>query len=338
MHNWANVAYPCPSGFPTPSFGNLAASVARTAADLTQSMNGGDVRLDSVGPKPAPLGDTDMPLIVLTRNDMRLIEAFLAHYRGLGVTRFIIVDDGSSDGTRELLAAQPDVDLHISNKRYGEAYRGRLWRQVLVRRYGLGRWYLNVDSDEFLVFSAAEDLRSLTSLLDRRRIRHLAAPMLDMYPAGRVQAAHYVYARDGMPWNVAGLFDQAGYRLAADVRSWGLKGGVRQRVFGSNAQLMKYPLMHWGQLTGMDKSVHFPNPYWNNFSPPMGALLHFKFFADFSTDFAEVVRNGQHFGGAQVYRKILDEIADTEHLMLQNSCSIAFQGVADLAKRGYFAN
>src|SRR5690606_32591497 len=99
------------------------------------------------------LSADDIPLVFLTRNDRRFLNSFLAHYRRLGVTRFICVDDASDDGTREALLAEPDVDVFASNVRYKEARRGRLWREILFSIYGANRWYLNVDSDEYFIYA-----------------------------------------------------------------------------------------------------------------------------------------------------------------------------------------
>ena len=98
-----------------------------------------------------PLRPNDLPLVFITHNDMTLISKFLLHYRKLGVTRFICVDDISKDGTREYLLEQSDVDVWTSPVRYSDARRGRRWREQLFGIYGLNRWYLHVDSDEFLV-------------------------------------------------------------------------------------------------------------------------------------------------------------------------------------------
>jgi hypothetical protein len=40
------------------------------------------------------------------RNEILRLPQTLAHYRKIGVARFFIVDNGSTDGTREILAAQ----------------------------------------------------------------------------------------------------------------------------------------------------------------------------------------------------------------------------------------
>ena len=51
---------------------------------------------------------------------MYLIRSFLDHHRKLGVDQFIIVDDRSTDGTREWLVAQPDCLVMESPFAYGE--------------------------------------------------------------------------------------------------------------------------------------------------------------------------------------------------------------------------
>ncbi len=54
-----------------------------------------------------PLAAGDLALVCTVRNSASYLPAFLAHYRRLGVTRFVFVDDRSDDGTAELLAASP---------------------------------------------------------------------------------------------------------------------------------------------------------------------------------------------------------------------------------------
>src|SRR5262245_54956089 len=61
--------------------------------------------------KSRALAATDLPLILVTRDSAHLLPAFLRHYQKLGVTRFIVLDDRSSDETRAILSGRPDVDV-----------------------------------------------------------------------------------------------------------------------------------------------------------------------------------------------------------------------------------
>jgi hypothetical protein len=64
-------------------------------------------------PRAAREVDAGTPvLIAVLRNESAVMPEFLTHYRGLGVERFALIDNGSTDETRALLAAEPDVDLY----------------------------------------------------------------------------------------------------------------------------------------------------------------------------------------------------------------------------------
>jgi hypothetical protein len=93
---------------------------------------------------------------------------FFQHYRAMGVDRFYIVDNESSDGTTEYLASQPDVHLFRTTDRYGESGSGTAWMNALLAEFGVGCWCVTVDIDELLIFPGSEQtpLRRLTAHLD----------------------------------------------------------------------------------------------------------------------------------------------------------------------------
>ena len=294
--------------------------------------------LESSGRNVRPLSSSDFPAIVLTRNDIALIRAFLDHYRRLGVTRFIIVDDRSEDGTREFLLAQPDVDLWTSSLRYGQARRGRMWREALFDRYGKDRWYLNIDSDEFLVFAdhGRASLAELTQALSKRHQLRLAAPMLDMYPVGILDGQTMRLEAGQMPWDLADHFDGTGYTLRKKKRGLGLRGGPRTRLFGADVENMKYPLIYVDGETHLASNIHQPAPFERNFVPIEGILLHFKIFSDFEAKVKQTVKGGQHFNGAAAYRKIEEILeASAESLNFESSVSLKYEGVGGLISGGF---
>ncbi|TPW30364.1 glycosyltransferase family 2 protein [Pararhizobium mangrovi] len=305
----------------------------RDLADRTE-----DVELRPAGERaPKPLSREDFPLVVLTHNDMRFMPAFFAHYRAMGVTRFICVDDASDDGTRDCLLVEPDVDLFESNVRYADAARGKIWRERLLARYGLDRWYLIVDSDEFFVYETIgrEPIAAYVRRLERGGVNRVPAPMLDLYPKGDLAAAAFT-GRDGrMPWEVATHFDGGGYEAIVAANAISVHGGVRLRKLGARSQLMKYPLMRWDRYCSLARTIHRPRPALYNFPPVMAALLHFKIFSDLRERTQRAVHDGQHFDGAAVYRAVLDRL-DTETVThFDYEGSIAYGGVDDLLARGF---
>lgn len=295
-----------------------------------------DMRCERKG-GPSKLSASDMPLIFLTRNDRRYLPSFLAHYRTLGVTRFICVDDQSSDGTPEFLADQPDVDLWTSPVRYKEARRGRLWRMQLFATYGKGRWYVNVDSDEYLLFRncGTLSLKELAARLESNGEWRLAAPMLDLFPAGNLSGATFDGTSERMPWEVADHFDAEGYRLSLGKRGLHLRGGLRHRKFGTAVELMKYPLVYWDESCSLVTSIHTPAPFVRNFIPIRGVLLHFKFFSDYRRQIQETVHDEQHFGNAAAYREMLEHVESETHVTFHDDVSRRFEGVDQLARLGF---
>lgn len=284
-----------------------------------------------------PLQDADVPLLFLAHDDLKFMRSLLAHYRRLGVTRFICVDDRSSDGTRELLCAQPDVDVWTSDVRYREARRGKLWREALFARYGKNRWYLNIDADEYLVYDRCfeKPLPALIARLESLGIRRLAAPMIDMYPGGRVSAFAFDGSTDAMPWEVADCLDGSGYAIEKNKRFLSLSGGPRRRTFSAEAEMMKYPLMYWDEDCSFGISIHQPLPFDRNFSPISGVLLHFKFFADYHEKTQAAVKDKQYFGGAREYQRILDTVAASGELDFVYEGTVTYSSPQQLVDLGF---
>ena len=130
----------------------------------------------------------EIRLFARCRNERLRLPAFFQHYRAMGVDRFYIVDNESSDGTTEYLASQPDVHLFRTTDRYGESGSGTAWMNALLAEFGVGCWCVTVDIDELLIFPGSEQtpLRRLTAHLDGRGHDAFVCLMLDLYPAGPI--------------------------------------------------------------------------------------------------------------------------------------------------------
>lgn len=280
-----------------------------------------------------PLNSIDVPLVFITHNDMALLPSFLKHYRKIGVTRFICVDDVSNDGTKEYLLEQPDIDVWTSNIRFEKARRGRRWREGLFGRYGYGRWYINVDSDEFLIYDQCpeETIPALIQVLEDNGIKRLPAPMLDIYPG--VETDNAV---DGdLPWFSVNRFDADGYEISYLKRGISVKGGPRKRLFNEENELIKYPLIYWDKHCYFGSSIHRPLPYNRNFAPIWGVLLHFKFFTNYREKIAEAVDGRQHYNGSQHYQTMKEELDQKGGIDFMAKNSARFTNPAQLVELGF---
>ena len=84
------------------------------------------------------------------RNELVRLPYFLRYYRELGINHFLIVDNGSDDGSDALLAAQADVSLWRTTAGYKASRFGVDWVTWLLARYGHGHWCLTLDADILL--------------------------------------------------------------------------------------------------------------------------------------------------------------------------------------------
>ena len=107
---------------------------------------------------PLPSTQTNMPCVVLAHIEALILPEFLRHYRDIGVDRFFIVDDRSTDGSLDFLRAQPDVTIFTPVE--GSTYRKdkRFWRAELLDTYCSGKWVVVPDVDEHLVYRGIEDI------------------------------------------------------------------------------------------------------------------------------------------------------------------------------------
>lgn len=133
---------------------------------------------------PLPQVQAKMPCVVLAHNELLILPEFLRHYREMGVDRFLLVDDRSTDGSMEFLLDQPDVTLFTPLE--GSTYKNdkRYWRAELLDTYCDGQWVVVPDVDEHLVYRNFDDGRDLFDLvrsLEDEGAEALHAVMLDMY-------------------------------------------------------------------------------------------------------------------------------------------------------------
>ncbi|NJM82938.1 MAG: glycosyltransferase family 2 protein [Tabrizicola sp.] len=257
------------------------------------------------------------PVLVFTtlRNERVRLPYFLQYYRGLGVDHFLMVDNGSDDGSRDYLAEQPDVSLWDANASYGKSRYGMDWIMYLLRQYGEGNWCLTVDVDEFLVYPFCETrpLRALTDWLDASNIRTFSAMLLDMYPKGN--GGEQLYLEGQNPFEIAEWFDAGNYTISPNPSHSNLwiQGGPRARTFfpgnpKAAPALNKIPLVKWRRPYAYVSSTHMMLPRGLNLTydqsggeKASGCLLHAKFLNTLAEKAAEESQRREHYRKGHEY-------------------------------------
>lgn len=285
-----------------------------------------------------PLGQDDIILISVLKNAERYLPSFLAHYRRLGVKRFAFVDDRSDDGTRALLLGAPDVDIYESNVDYRGANGGLVWRDLMVERYGRDRWYVSLDCDEYLVFPGSETraLKDFITDLEAGRRDRALAVMIDIYPDAVLAEAPQHEPLDASPIVVCPLYDAQGYTIANEKFCTAIRGGARQRMFGTDMRMTKFPVIYVDAKTRFNSgSDHGPLPIWRNFSAVHAVLLHYKFSADSMTELQTMYDWGTHFDGGRFYKEILDHADFGTRMDFRYAQSTAFVDSEKLVASGF---
>jgi hypothetical protein len=276
----------------------------RRSADLT-----------AVRDRTGTIGGRDVLLFATLRNERQRLPYFMEYYRRLGIGHFLMVDNGSDDGSGDWLAAQPDVSLWATTASYRRSRFGTDWLNWLKRVHAHDHWALTVDLDEFFVypFCDTRPIPALTDWLDASGARAFGALMLDLYPKGDPDAAHCAEGQN--PFEVACWFDPGNYVVSRHplFRHLWIQGGPRARVFFADRPdeapaLNKIPLVRWHRRYTYASSTHMLLPRGLNLvyddaggERASGCLLHAKFLGGFAARADEELRRKQHFAGSREY-------------------------------------
>ena len=112
-------------------------------------------------------GDIRLVMTILVKNEIDILEDNIRTHAQLGVDSFLVMDNGSTDGTRELLTTLADeFDLHIIDQPE-QNYQQREWMTQLAftarDKHGAD-WVVSNDADEFWIPKSG----NLKSGLDRK--------------------------------------------------------------------------------------------------------------------------------------------------------------------------
>ncbi len=267
------------------------------------------------------------------RNEMLRLPFFLDHHRRLGVGHFLVVDNGSDDGTRAYLAAQPDVSLWSTTQSYKLSRFGMDWLTWLMIRHAHGHWCLTLDADEIFIYPHHDTrpLPALTEWLEARGRRSFGALMLDMYPKGRVQDHPYKPGDD--PFRHLCWFDGGNYtiRKKPDLHNLWIQGGPRARCFFADRPrraptMGKVPLVKWNRRFVYVSSTHSLLPrrlnrvYDESGGEALsGVLLHTKFLDVVVEKSAEEKQRREHFANSALYETYYDSLIGNPDLWCAHS-------------------
>jgi hypothetical protein len=273
-------------------------------------------------------------VLCVVRNEMARLPYFLIYYRRLGAAHFLFIDNGSTDGSREFLASQPDVDLFETHEPFNARVKHG-WITRLIRDYG-DRWYLLADADEHAVFDGAANLPMLAGVAERLGRRRVRGALLDMYSDKPLALDHR--RRDQSLLQAYPFFDPDGYMETRETRLTSRTGGPRQRALSPIApsfkpQLTKYPLFRLAPDETI-VSPHYIDPPLVGEDPCWIALLHFKFDGDAVAHISDAIARGQYWRESYEYRIYNEAMRSLPGFNFMFPGSRRYKGAADLVNLG----
>lgn len=293
--------------------------------------------LRRVDERPLPEWKPDeVWMIVVCRNEALRLPFMLKYHFELGVSRVLLVDNDSTDGTRELAAADPRIHVWTSKERYkGPLY----WQEPLLRRFAVGRWCLVLDADELFVYPQMDrlPLPGLAAALEAEGAAALHCLFLEMFarePIGQVGYRPGDDLRAAAPWFDAEGYVRKKYRPVFDgpAPETIFMGGTRGRMFNAEFGCSKYPFMKYSPGLFLRRGLHTIEGA--PIAPAQGTVLHFKYLQDFKAKAFREAERGVYWNASAEYKAYAERFRQEGDFSLWHPGAKRFEGWRHLAELG----
>lgn len=275
-------------------------------------------------------------LFASARNEGKILPAFYDHYRRIGVNRFFIVDNESSDSTQEFLMNQKDTHVFYTNECYAfkdpksnKHQNNNRWLNQLMYTYAIeGQWLFFLDVDEFFYFPNCEtdSIFDLMNFAEKIGATCVQSKLVDMYSKCPIKDAHYRAGQN--PLEVLSYFDKPPLNRYENPRN---------RLLGSKhtLRLRKFSFFKFKEGVFASRGHHDLKNGVNKWKEIMTVLLHFKFTSDYFNHVKDASERKVYHGGSKVKRRMYACLQkNPDATFYDKDISVKFQDTSQLVDHG----
>ena len=306
------------------------------------------------GPEEIRYRDDELAVVCLVRDGEPWVRAFAEHYFDLGARHLVFLDNGSSDDTVSAASEYDNVTVLRTKLPFGAGVEGtegqNLMRRYLIERFCGNRWSLCVDIDELFdyPYSHVIGLDSLLRYLNSKSYTAVTAQMLDMYPEKLSVGSTpelVTELKDEYRFYDISKIERSSTRndkyavrnniIESEDVAVGIRGGIRDDVFGYKPLLTKYPLL-FSDGTLEHLGVHAIRNA--RVSDLTCVLFHYKFYAFALEDYwyrAIEFKRGRGPFMERRYEKYVEVLEKKPVLRLWRDSSREIASVNDLLENGF---
>ena len=283
---------------------------------IANSFYESDVRLVKQNFSIVDINQTkDVVLVSTVKDDLERVRLLFDYYRKLGIKYYLILDNGSKDGTFEFLRQQKDVNLFLCNEIY-ETYRKEGWVNRMIASIGFNCWYLIVDSDELFDYIGSEthNIEDLINKMQTQDIKRGKGLLVDMYGKKPLFQSECDYMN--IPKEFSYFDSPTSYRFVENsfVSHW--EGGPRERVLGAERiWVSKSPLIYFDE-NSLVINAHYQFPLEEYEKAPYISLIrHYKYLKSDYKPFIERINKNNFANKSDFYRKAIELYNKNENIV-----------------------
>lgn len=272
----------------------------------------------------------DWPTIIcVIKNEIDKLPNFFSHYDKIGQFNYVFIDNGSTDGSLELVESKNAVVYQCLEK--FSTNRKLAWINKVYSTLPEGMWTVLLDADELLVYDGYEKIpfNSVMEQFNKKRISTAAAIMIDMFPERKVNKkdylSEYIYFENLFHEEKSFYFNS-------------VYGGIREREFkfGNDRMFLikKHPVVRKDNRS-MLIHCHYIYPFDRNFESVIYfGLLHYKLFESEIEKYKSIAEAGSYGNGSIEYKTYLKAFKEKsyEQIFAQGNDTIKYTGTDSLKK------